>query len=313
MRIGPPSDRQEQEAVLGFLLGETDGAAASERLREAMAFADDGGIDLGGLVAAWEQGQIVAAVLSWVGADGSAFVWPPEVAADRADQEEIAVRLLSEVVERADAAGCPFAQTLLERDREDHRRCFERAGFRHLTDLVFLQRSLGDDLPQPETIDGFLVPFADESEQRFADAVERTYVGSRDCPGFAGVRSPADALRSYRHAGTFTPERWQLVEQGGVDVAVVLVNDRPDESTQEIVYLGVTPEVRRGGLARRLVAQVLAAAKEAGCESVLSAVDATNEPAVRLYDRLGFFPIARRAIYLRRGVSRDAKSSDAMP
>jgi ribosomal protein S18 acetylase RimI-like enzyme len=313
MRIGPPNNRQDQEAALGLLLGESDGAACSERLREAMAFADGGGIDLGGLVAAWEPGQVVGAALSWVGADGSAFVWPPEVAADRADREEIAVALLDIVTARADAAGCPFEQTLLETDREDQRRFFERAGFRHLTDLIFLQRPLDADLPPTKAVGGRLFPFDDRIEQRFADVIERTYVGSRDCPGFAGVRSPADALHSYRQSGMFTPERWQLVEQGGVDMAVILVNDRPDEVAREIVYLGVAPEARRGGLARRLVAGVLAEAKAAGCESVLSAVDVANEPAVKLYDRLGFFPVARRAIYLRRAFPSDASPDKVAP
>lgn len=299
MRIGPPATEQERAEALACLLRVDGDSGGSERLCEGIALAESGEIDLGGLVAVWQEGRAVCAALFGLSPDGSAFVWPPEVRAG--GRHEDAVAVLGEIAAQVDLSGCLFAQAIVEQDRPDHRAALEAAGFPYLTDLLYLQRPLGVPSPQPGAVAHRLVPYSDASAARFAAVIERTFTDSHDCPGFTGIRSAANALRSYRCAGDFTPQRWRLVERGPEDVAVILVNDRPEERAREIIYFGVVPEARRQGLGQELVATALHEARDAGLDCVVAAVDASNAPALDLYSRLGFLPASRRALFLRRG------------
>jgi ribosomal protein S18 acetylase RimI-like enzyme len=42
----------------------------------------------------------------------------------------------------------------------------------------------------------------------------------------------------------------------------------------------------------------LSFARRAGAERVVLAVDSTNQPAIRIYDALGFFEFDRRAVWI---------------
>ena len=66
----------------------------------------------------------------------------------------------------------------------------------------------------------------------------------------------------------------------------------------------VRSDHRRRGLGRRLVLAGLDWADGVGAGRVLLEVDATNAPAVGLYERLGFVPVGRRPGYY--GPGRDA-------
>lgn len=55
-----------------------------------------------------------------------------------------------------------------------------------------------------------------------------------------------------------------------------------------IAAMGVMPEQRRGGVARRLMSRSLEAARAATCAEVVLEVISANEPAVRLYESMGF-------------------------
>jgi ribosomal-protein-alanine N-acetyltransferase len=70
----------------------------------------------------------------------------------------------------------------------------------------------------------------------------------------------------------------------------------------EILALGVRPASRRRGVARALVAALLAAANGAG-HAVLLEVAEDNEAALRLYGGAGFARVGRRPAYYRRGAA----------
>lgn len=70
----------------------------------------------------------------------------------------------------------------------------------------------------------------------------------------------------------------------------------------EIVALGVAPGARRRGLARVLLAHVLAEARAAGARRVLLEVAASNTAARRLYESAGFGVFnVRRGYYRKSG------------
>ena len=298
MRIGPPRTPCERSAALACLFQHD--ARVSDRVANATALADLGEIELSGLVAAWSGDEAVAAGLLHIAADGSAFVWPPELSVAIRTSDGIAVEVLNELADRAEKAGCTFLQAAVAPERNDQRRALESAGFDEIAELIYLQHPLGRDLPERETLSGRWIAFSDADEARFAATAERTYVASQDCPAFAGVRTAADSLRSYRSAGSFTPERWQIIEQSGCDVGIILVNDHPEDRSREIIYVGVTPEARGRGIGRTMISAVLHEAVFDSCEAVLAAADSNNRPALEIYDRLGFFPCGRQVVSIRR-------------
>lgn len=72
----------------------------------------------------------------------------------------------------------------------------------------------------------------------------------------------------------------------------------------DIQTVAVAPWIQGLGWGGRLVAALLAEARQQGCTSVLLEVAAGNDAAVKLYERQGFDAIARRSSYY--GPGRDA-------
>lgn len=91
-----------------------------------------------------------------------------------------------------------------------------------------------------------------------------------------------------------------VAERGGGVVGYASLLIGPDVA--EVLRVGVDPAVRRQGVGRMLLADLLDAARSAGAPAVMLEVRADNEPAVGLYGRAGFAEIARREGYYRDGV-----------
>ncbi len=70
----------------------------------------------------------------------------------------------------------------------------------------------------------------------------------------------------------------------------------------EILNLGVAPGERRRGIGRALVEEMIGALRSRGVRVVYLDVRESNAVARRLYDRLGFAEVGRRARYYRRPV-----------
>lgn len=96
-----------------------------------------------------------------------------------------------------------------------------------------------------------------------------------------------------------------LAETGdGVVGFAIASRSRPDVGYVEDVY--VRPSQRRRGVATALLAHVLGAFAERGVQYVALDVDAGNEPARAMYERLGFVHYADRlAASLGRSAERD--------
>jgi ribosomal-protein-alanine N-acetyltransferase len=67
----------------------------------------------------------------------------------------------------------------------------------------------------------------------------------------------------------------------------------------ELLNVAVAPSVRRSGYGERLVEAMLADARAHGVTRVVLEVRASNEGAIRLYERKGFACVGRRAAYYR--------------
>ena len=69
----------------------------------------------------------------------------------------------------------------------------------------------------------------------------------------------------------------------------------------ELLTIAVQPDGRRRGAGRRLLRAVIEQVRDAGAAALFLEVGVDNPAARGLYDSHGFFEIARRPAYYRRG------------
>jgi len=112
-------------------------------------------------------------------------------------------------------------------------------------------------------------------------------------------------LESEAHVAPWTPGNFRdalaagygmvVGVAGGAIVAYGVLLFAPGEA--QILNLTVAPEARRLGLVRSLLRRLLADAKARGATQCFLEVRESNSPAVSLYGREGFVPVARRVGY----------------
>lgn len=182
---------------------------------------------------------------------------------------------------------------------------FREAGFTHVGDLSYMRR-VGPLPADPQPVvwpEGVRVVRVDELGDRAAQdatliaALDRTYIDTLDCPELCGLRETSDILHSHRATGRWDPSLWWVVMTDGAPEGCLLLNRMQDRGGAELVYLGLSPALR----GRRLGAALLkfGLARLGRASEVNCAVDERNEPAIRLYRRLGFASFARRVALVR--------------
>ena len=130
-----------------------------------------------------------------------------------------------------------------------------------------------------------------------ADDLPRLWELDRICfePGIAYSR------REIRRFLALPGARSVLAEAGGDLLGFALgYPDAPDVA--RVVTLDVHPDLRRHGLGRRLLRELLAGLASAGSARVLLEVDVRNSGAIEFYRREGFRETRRLASYYARGL-----------
>lgn len=280
---------ERRVAALSILFSHLVGEGVAEQVDELLAAEARRELSLEGLLSAEIDDGTVGAVLYLMQADQCAYVWSPVVISSGCDPERTADALLQELKRRVTAEGAWIAQCLIEPDANVERETLMRNGFLHLTDLDYLTRRLADPLPAGSERPFETVSFRpEENFERFAEVIEKTYVGSLDCPELEGIRSGAEAISSHSATGIFMPERWTIFRDEGRDVGVLIFADHPDQDAWEVVYMGILPEARGRGYGKAMLHSGLRDARAGSRSSVLLAVDSRNRFARRVYDDLGF-------------------------
>ena len=197
-----------------------------------------------------------------------------------------------------------LAQTLPEPTQRPTVSAFEEAGFRRVGELATMRRGVEPVTPplESEWPEGIVVrtvrgrndrPPADEAAL-LVQALDRSYADTLDCPELCGLRDTPDVLESHRCTGEWDGKLWWLVLWRGEPHGCMLFSRIPEQGSVELVYLGLSPELRNKGLGKLLLPLGLSAAVRTASTHIMCAVDVRNAPARKLYGRFGFRESGRR-------------------
>jgi mycothiol synthase len=253
-------------------------------------------VDPGGLWLARSAETLVGVQLCELLGGATCLFWPPAIHADFRDTG-LAEWLLRTGVDWSRQRGSKVAQAMLSTVDSDNAVPFLCAGFTHVTDLLILRHDLYDLLIADDKLR--YKDYRAAGQELFAQALLRTYEGTRDCPELNGARTVDEILAGHRAAGKDRPELWQLAFAGEQPIGVLMLTELPDGLDWELSYLGIIPEARRRGFGRVLAQHALTAARREDALHLLVAVDCRNEPARTLYRALGFETVEARRVLLR--------------
>lgn len=298
-RIGPPSSRQQREA-LEVLFG--GGPGPVDRF---LAYAAATGLSLRGLWSAFNGPELVASVLAAPSPGRTATLLVTSPRSD-ADIETVA-GLVDHAARHGAEIDVALVQALVEPGRARELAAFERGGLRRIAMLRAMERPRPrrGEFTMPALPAGLeLESFRDGLAGDTIEALERSYIDTLDCPGLTGLRRGADILAGHRGSGRFDPSLWTLVRarcgsRAGRIIATCLMNPQPASNAVELVYLGIDPEFRGKGLGGILLARGLDAVSRRPERRVTLAVDDANLPALALYRRFGFHGDVARAALVR--------------
>ena len=241
--------------------------------------------------------ELTGAILTLTQPGRTAVVWPPRLVAG--EPRETALQLLRAGQAHLPQVGIRLVQVLSPTDEGAAAELLTTAGFQYLSDLLYLV-CLADDFPttspSPELQ---FEPYSPARHARFALLVDATYEDTLDCPAVNGVRSIDDVLQGYRATGHFNPERWFSVHHRGEEIGCLVLTDYLERAIWELIYMGVLPMARGHGHGLGIVRHALWLARQAASDRLVLAVDAANEPALRMYAAAGFRSYDRMSIYIR--------------
>jgi RimJ/RimL family protein N-acetyltransferase len=225
-----------------------------------------------------------------------ASLFPP-VFSGQADPA-IAAALIDRAIQ-ARARDAVMVQSLLATDVGDEARWLLQSDFEHVADLLYLvsaAEAFPSAFPRSELR---FSPLSHSELPRFERIIERTYVGTRDCPALDGVREIGDVMEGYRGVGRFRPDLWLIARLEDEEIGCAIVAEHPPERVWELIYMGIVPQARgkRLGLEVTRYLQWMAAGEKV--TRLVLAVDAANEPAIATYASAGFAGWDRRSVFVR--------------
>lgn len=170
---------------------------------------------------------------------------------------------------------------------------YARCGY--ATDFIerWMTRGLGEPLPDLP-LQVTLSAWSDHNAQQFYD----TFLDSFQDRG--GIRESAQTwIAAYRDDQGFRPDLCLLAFLDGEPVAFVTAGfiqpPRSDEPIGFISQIGVRPAWRRSGIADGLIGTIARQVRQEGLNTIGLDVNVNNPRAIRLYERLEFTVVGRRA------------------
>jgi mycothiol synthase len=295
LKIVPLSQDRQPEALGLVLAGlpETQIAEQLAMLRTWVAKHPSAGYRVWG---AYRGERLCGAVLLQLQPGRTAIIWPPRLI--EGESPETAQRLVRQGLDDLPRPDVAMVQSLLPTDVGADAELLEWSGFRHISDLLFLV-ALPKDFPSSRPAREFqFEPYRAAQSARFARLVDATYEKTLDCPAVNGVRGIEDVLLGYQATGQFDPQRWFTVRHRGEDIGCLILTDYPELCTWELIYVGLRPESRGRGWGVEIVRYAQWLCQTATRNRLVLAVDAANEPALKMYAAAGFQSWDRKSVYV---------------
>ena len=195
-------------------------------------------------------------------------------------------------------AACPpdrahVLQLTTEMLTEDAALLFERHGLTQQFAEDVMRRDLPDPLPDVLLPSGIrFATWAPALADQFF-AVYQVAFRERQRPGYPAWSQEKWLAWLETDDDDFRPDLSLLATHDDIPSGFIVCAD------MWIVQMGVVPEQRRRGIGSALVIEALKRFRAAGCDHVLLDVNVNNPGAARVYTRLGFEQVGRRARYIR--------------
>jgi len=258
----------------------------------------DGRLAINGMIGGFREEKLVCVGWVTINPGRTASIIPPEcLIGEPQSTLTTTIKALLEYVATIDVS---VTQAALEIDQTESGELLRSVGFQEAATLQLMMCELAassESKASTQPSEFQFQPYREEETQLFIDTVDATYEQSLDVPLMDLYRETDDVIAGYRGAAGFRPEWWQLVVSEGQCVGCLILTDYPENENVELVYLGLSPEVRGRGWGRLLTQHALEIAHAAGRKRVVLAVDHTNNPAVAMYESLGFETWDSRRVY----------------
>lgn len=250
-----------------------------------------------GLLAAWRNDVVAGAVFTERHPGECATLWPPGVT-ERAPPS-LADELLARALYWLEAKGVEMVQCVLATDSGDDAGRLQQAGFDHPCDLICLV-SEADQFPTAPISASFAFERVTPRDiDDLAGIVEQTYENTLDCPALEAGRDCHKVLAGYQATCRGDLSNWFLLRAGQQRVGCLLLGHDAAGKTWELVYMGLAPSARGRGWGLEIVRHAQWLVAQQGGARLLLAVDAANQPAVRIYAAAGFTTWDRRSVFVK--------------
>ena len=292
-----------------LILSPPGGTADARSVQEFIQFAQDRGIDFGGLHVAQRGGKLVSGILPVVSPGRTMLLLCPAGNQGKGTDAATA-RLIDPVCRHGASRGIELAQTLIDPQDEALATLFTVGGFAKMAELHYLQGQPGAaDASFPPLPAGMAwTAYSAENHELFGQVILQSYQNSLDCPALNGRRDIDDIIAGHQASGIFDPQLWFLLREGERPLGVLLLSESLRSDSIELVYLGLIPAARGRGLAELMMRQASASVAARHQPRLCLAVDSQNTPALKLYYRHGMHRIASKLALLRdlRQMSRES-------
>jgi mycothiol synthase len=254
---------------------------------------------------ALRNGQLRGAAWGQFQPGNTAVLWPAKLDVGE-NISPTAERLTAAAIGALDAAGVAMTQVLLPAQDSPDALPLQTAGFRYLTDLVYLTCERDRFATSPESAAPLeFEPYEFTQRGRLTALAQQTYQETLDCAALGDERDIEDVVDGYLATGKFDPHNWFFVRAalgppGDVnDIGLLLLTEHPASIHIELIYMGLVPAARGRGWGRAVVEQAQRIARHSNADRIVCAVDAQNLPALAVYRDTHFEVWDRRSVFLR--------------
>jgi ribosomal protein S18 acetylase RimI-like enzyme len=290
---------EESRLALALVFSYLTSKERDEQIDTILTSQPQEGDVLAGLQGAYRQNGLVGAIFAQIQPGKTAQVWLPRLIPG--EPATTAVQLLQANIAWLNQNRVELAQMLFEQVSAAEEGLLVSGGYSYLTDLLYLA-CLPEEFPaiQPPSALEFL-PYQTIRRDLVKNLVTATYRNSLDCPKLNDVRDMESVLKGYQSCGVFRPELWSVIQHEGQAVGCLLLADHPEFDNVELMYMGVRSEMRGRGWGMEIVRFAQWQTHCLGRARLVLAVDALNQPAIKMYSAVGFRAWDRRRVYFWRG------------